>query len=374
MEKDSLNDGHVKEVTPDMFEKAANDFSEGNEALKKLLEYCFENGIKTQACCSGHEGKKMPYIQFELDENNMGAILKMLKHLSLGDIITNFSFVKQPGVTSHFHVSMDKDKYNEGFEQILGALQQEKEVEISDLDNTTQQIVKSMQKHSVLNSYMEIGENKDNISIAVDSQYSMVLPYNGKEKPWTENTQIIEGRKDSFEINRTLRKLEASTKNYEFMKKHPYNKEKIENFWNNKDNARAIQINALATRERQGEYHESNVVSVDISLGSRLEDVVEQIMQLQQAGQACVTRFNSFEIDSRDNTSAEEILEAYNKDWEMHQVRRKEETEDISLDEIREATEELTPTRVFGVTKEVKEDVKTKNIPEIGKSSQEIRE
>ena len=34
MENNSLNNGHIIEVTPDMFERAANDFSEGNENLK----------------------------------------------------------------------------------------------------------------------------------------------------------------------------------------------------------------------------------------------------------------------------------------------------------------------------------------------------
>ena len=47
----------------------------------------------------------------------------------------------------------------------------------------------------------------------------------------------------------------------------------------------------------------------------------------------------------------------------MHQVRKNEKTEDISLDEIREATDGLTSTRVFGVTKDVKGDVQTEKAP-----------
>ena len=62
MGKENLNNGHVLEVTKDMFEKAAIDFSEGNENLRKLLMYCFENNIKTSGCCSGHNGKTRPYI------------------------------------------------------------------------------------------------------------------------------------------------------------------------------------------------------------------------------------------------------------------------------------------------------------------------
>lgn len=128
MEKDSLNNGHIIEITPDMFEKAANDFSEGNEVLKELLTFCFLHDIKTTACCSGHNGQKRPYVQFEFNDKNMKSILKMLKQLSLDDAISNFSFTKQPEVTSSFCVSMQDDKYNEGFEQILEALKYEKKL------------------------------------------------------------------------------------------------------------------------------------------------------------------------------------------------------------------------------------------------------
>ena len=39
MGNNNLNTGHIVKITPEIFEKAANDFSEGNEALKNCLHF-----------------------------------------------------------------------------------------------------------------------------------------------------------------------------------------------------------------------------------------------------------------------------------------------------------------------------------------------
>ena len=320
MENDSLNNGHIIEVTPDMFKKAANDFSEGNEALKELLTFCFENGIKTTSCCSGHNGEKRPYVQFEFNDNNMKSILKMLKQLSLDDAISNFSFTKQPNVTSNFCVSMQDDKYNEGFRQILEALKYEKEIEISDLNKTRQLIVKSMQNHSVSNSYLEIQEENSSIAIGVGDEYLSVFSPQQEIIPWVDGTRMVEYSKNSGEANSTLNKLESKTKNIKYLAEHPYDSKKINDFWKNNDSIETLEMNPAATIERQHEYGERNVVVVDVLAGSRIESLAKEIMQLHQYGQACTTNFNSFVIDSRDYANPDEIVKAYLQEVEKHRI------------------------------------------------------
>lgn len=342
MGNENLNNGHIIEITPDMFEQASNDFSEGNENLKKLLMFCFENGIKTTSCCSGHNGEKRPYVQFEFNEQNMKAILKMLKQLSLGDVINNLTFTNQPGVTSRFCISMQGDKYNEGFEQILEALKSEKEVELSELNTTRQLIVKSVQNHNIPNSYLDLQEETDSVSIAVGGDYLPVFSIEEEPKPWMEDTWMVEYKKDSKEADRTLRRLESRTKNSRYLKNHPYDKERINEFWQDRDTTKStIEMVSETTMERQYEYGERNVVVVDVVPGSNIESLANEIMQLHQYGQACITRFNSFAIDSRDYTSPDEIIHAYMQEYEKHRREREaknaNKTNNITIEEVGEA-------------------------------------
>lgn len=84
----SLNTGNVVEnVSEELWQQAAKDFSEGNKDLECLLLYCFQNGLETKACCAGHEeqfdelGNGTPYIVFEYNENSSKAIISIIKKL-----------------------------------------------------------------------------------------------------------------------------------------------------------------------------------------------------------------------------------------------------------------------------------------------------
>ena len=354
----NLNNGNIVEVTPDMVEKAADDFSEGNETLKELLTFCFENDIKTTACCSGHNGQKMPYIQFEFNDKNMQPILKMLKQLSLEDAISNLTFRKQPGVTSNFCISMMDDKYNEGFKQILEALKYEKKVEISEIDKTRQLIVKSLQNHNISNSYLEIQEENDSVAIGVGDEYLTIFTPEQEIRPWTEGTQLVECKKDSSEANISLSKLESKTKNRGYLEKHPYNKEKIDEFWRKSSVPKAIEINPVATLERQREYGEKNIVIINVSAGSTIESVAEQIMELHQYGQGCIAEFNSFMVDSRDFTNPDEVIQAYMQRYEKQKSER-----EVSVSEIKEVAEGEHMTSKNGAKKAT--DSAEKNIEEL---------
>lgn len=372
MENYSLNKGYSIEVTPDMFEKAANDFSEGNEALKKLLTFCFEHDIKTNACCSGHNGQKRPYVQFEFSDKNMKSIIKMLKQLTLDDAIREIAFIKQPGVTSNLCVSMQDDKYNEGFEEILAALQYEKEIGISELDEKRQLILKTMQNHSISNSYLEIQEENDSIAIGAGNEYLSAFEPDQETIPWIEETQLAKYSKDSNEVNRTLHKLESRTKNIKYLTEHPYDSKKINDFWDNRHNGGILEINIEATMERQHEYGERNVAVADVLAGASIESFAKEVMQLHQYGQACITKFNSFVIDSRDYTNPDEIVQAYNK----HRLERKSKNinkaNNVTIEEVREATENVKISEINNETEKIKQEVKEEQQPSAEIDSQNM--
>ena len=63
-------------------------FSEGNVYLYDVLKYCYDNGIKTFACCRGHESSEktnwchiLPYISFIVDGVNDDRLLYTINNI-----------------------------------------------------------------------------------------------------------------------------------------------------------------------------------------------------------------------------------------------------------------------------------------------------
>lgn len=58
MELTSRNKLYTKEEIEKLgVDTCLQEFSEGNESLKKLLHYFYNNNIETIACCAGHEDR-----------------------------------------------------------------------------------------------------------------------------------------------------------------------------------------------------------------------------------------------------------------------------------------------------------------------------
>ena len=61
----------INDLTPDNYERAAYEFSEGSDAMRRFFLYCFQNNFPTLASCAGHDCKNgsttIPYIAFMLD-------------------------------------------------------------------------------------------------------------------------------------------------------------------------------------------------------------------------------------------------------------------------------------------------------------------
>ena len=59
-------------TSPEEIQQAALAYSEGNNTLYKLLEFCFSNNIWTTSCCKGHKNKydKYGFVTFNLNHRN----------------------------------------------------------------------------------------------------------------------------------------------------------------------------------------------------------------------------------------------------------------------------------------------------------------
>ena len=79
----------VDRIEETEYERCAKEWGEGNKYLEDLILFCLNNGINTWASCSGHDGKKYPYISFELNKNNreiidvIGTELKNIKNMRM---------------------------------------------------------------------------------------------------------------------------------------------------------------------------------------------------------------------------------------------------------------------------------------------------
>ncbi len=85
------------------YEQAAKDFAEGNYELEELLLSCFNKRIKTIACCSGHEDRRLrPYIAFSYSNENVPYIYALISRLK--DHGFNFRYNKGSNGESFFSI------------------------------------------------------------------------------------------------------------------------------------------------------------------------------------------------------------------------------------------------------------------------------
>lgn len=84
----SLSDKELKE--------AMKDWAEGNRHLEKLLWTCYETGVETSGCHSGH-GIGIPYIDFRVDSSSRTKLENLLTAtLGLGSAQVFLSFSGNP--------------------------------------------------------------------------------------------------------------------------------------------------------------------------------------------------------------------------------------------------------------------------------------
>lgn len=80
-----------KEIPIEMAEEAGRVYGEGRETLSNLITYCVKNGIRTFACCAGHEQEdekgsySRGYLSFALEnEKTREAVLALFSRILKG--------------------------------------------------------------------------------------------------------------------------------------------------------------------------------------------------------------------------------------------------------------------------------------------------
>ena len=327
---DSLNTGKVVEsIPPEMWEKAAIDFSEGNEELRQLLIYCFENGIKTRACCAGHDHgdrKTNPYINFEFEESNMNAIASIIKSM-IEEKGISIDISKYPGGISSFQIDFLDGEAK--FTKILEACKNRENIKEEDLSKVMQTILSTMQNHDGEKSSLEVNfqtDSRDYTLITDNVGYLGALNVEEilKLELWPNNTQILEGinKKDMVRImekintkiiiNRTIEKYKQKGC-YSFIVQKGIVNENIcrVDFFDNREEIKSTPIIPLE--------------------GVSIEQFAEEVIRLQSLGYATSAEFNNFHINSIEYSSAEDIVNAYENYWEMY--IKEHEAERLSMKE-----------------------------------------
>ena len=120
------------------YEKAIEEWAEGNESLKKLLILCNNVGVKTFTCCGGHKDRfAYPYISVVVDENNFDLIVDVFKRIykniyeifSIGFCINNINKI--------LTITTKINNPNEKFDEIYNIIKNynknnEKEIELKE--------------------------------------------------------------------------------------------------------------------------------------------------------------------------------------------------------------------------------------------------
>lgn len=63
----------ISKIRKEELEEKFDIWSEGSLELKKLLNFCYQNGVVTSGCC-----RHLPYLEMDLEESDLSLIAKML--------------------------------------------------------------------------------------------------------------------------------------------------------------------------------------------------------------------------------------------------------------------------------------------------------
>lgn len=298
----SLNTGQVVENIPEeLWEKAALDFSEGNEELRELLLYCFQNGIQTRGCCAGHERedgeRTMPYIGFNFNEQNKEAIINMLKNL-MSEKGLVFSFAANPGqIQSYFSISFVNKQ--PAFDKVLKACKSEVKSHWFNgkkLDPVMKKVLSTIDNHYQENDYMMIQYNTDS------SKYSFETNIDDAYEAYKDGGNIPNEIREGYAVVDNIKDWQMD----EILKHREKNKD--------------VKINTDICRGLGRVDGRNDYIRLEACLGISLEKFAEEIVRLNAAGQKIIATFNGFSIDSVKFASAEDIVNAYEKAREEARV------------------------------------------------------
>lgn len=328
--KTNYNNGHVIDVSKmavNEYEIAAKEWAEGSKCLEELLLFCLKKGIITQACCIGHKENDMAFLQFELSEKNIKAIIKIInRYYNLNGV--NMTFVNQPGVISKFDIRVPKNIGEQFFKDMLMQLSNGIDIGIESLTSDMQSTIAALMSHKVPNEYLEVqysvNDYKKELFVATTNpNYSESYFDKDAAKLWVDNSVGIAGSPESIEpiirdiskktsleysnyIEKQIRlnKIISSLSTTSFKSK--LNKPTISEVDVEK-RINPIVFNAAATREDDCARKNGTLIC-EVLPGMNIDDVAQAM-----CGQRYICKFNNFEIDGTKYKTPEEIVTAYKK-------------------------------------------------------------
>ena len=208
----NYNTGCVLEYNDFIHDKkeAAKQFAEGSKDLEDLLNFCFDNGIITKACCIGHkteEYESLPYIAFAFCKNNEIYFQSLLYYLK--DSEYEIDYLKNENGTSFIAFYENKNfNFNEPtnlFKNILLILQKTNlrqnyfELLPNDLKNFYLFCL-----YSEIDSHLHVGNVDEYHSIRRTKNNNghcyHIVTTNRKYKKYMRKCQLKQKNIDSFEI------------------------------------------------------------------------------------------------------------------------------------------------------------------------------
>lgn len=143
--KDKYYNGHVdyediEKLNKEELDTLAENLSENNKKLKRLLLECWKKKIKTFACCKGHDEENMAYLGLEIDEESIDYVNLLLNNLEKEDyrIISissaNNGIFDNPNQNRFaFDIQIDFTHANHLFDTLYSYLKITKKEELNDL-------------------------------------------------------------------------------------------------------------------------------------------------------------------------------------------------------------------------------------------------
>lgn len=324
---DNLNNGRVVDFNQiDDYQKAAKDFSEGNKELENLLLNCFSKGIKTVACCGGHENEnRKPYISFSYSYENEQYIYAIISKLK--DSGLNFRYNKLSDGKSFFSVeagqTFDFNKTSALFNSIsyiINSFDIEKNY-YEELPRDLQiysSIVKSSENDEFLKTngtsdYFQMCYQKDNDGY----KYSMFTSdsyYNSFAEKTNFIKTSITGMFPSYDLKVPNREMAIQDLNGIATN--------IKSFSDKKSELQSFQeVQPLKQKEEielSFEYDErtrSNplINHLKVNPGDTIEIVAQKLTACREKGINAFTVFNDVEVNNYKSDNPEQIIEIYNQ-------------------------------------------------------------
>lgn len=163
------NDGKVvdkefSELSEEQKAEQAKEFSEGNKDLEDILLFLWSKGIKTIACCKGHENHGRPYVFFHINKIDDKVFRRILVGLSdIQKCESEISAGRLPEIgfrESSFSISLENQNVQD-FKKILKVLKEALNNELSPEVYKEKYSQLSEERREFIESAMEIKKMGD---------------------------------------------------------------------------------------------------------------------------------------------------------------------------------------------------------------------